>query len=259
MWAVAVATFAALKWLTWRRTPHAGAAVWRAAGYLFAWPGMDAGAFLDARLRPNRPTAGEWATAAIKLAVGVAVLYARPTPLRPADPYAAGWVGMMGLVLCLHFGSFHLLSCAWRTVGVTARPLMDRPLASTRLADFWGRRWNTAFRDLTHRFLFRPLTRRLGGRGAVWVGFAASGVVHDAVISLPAGGGYGGPTVFFLVQAAGLSAERSRVGRRVGLGRGVVGWAFTMAALVLPAPLLFHRPFVTRVIVPFLHAIGATA
>jgi hypothetical protein len=30
-----------------------------------------------------------------------------------------------------------------------------------------------------------------------------------------------------------------------------------MAFLLLPAPLLFHRPFVTRIIVPFMHALGA--
>ena len=256
MWGVAVAVFVACKGLTLRR--RTGAARWRRAAYLLAWPGMDAGAFLDARRRPARPRAGEWAAAAARLALGVAILYG-VVPRLPssADPYWLGWAGMVGLILCLHFGSFALLSCAWRAADVDARPLMDRPLASTRLSDFWGRRWNTAFRDLTHRFLFRPLTRRLGGRRALWVGFLASGLIHDAVISLPAGGGYGGPTLFFLIQAAGLSIERTRAGRRLGLGRGVRGWLFTMAALLLPARLLFHRPFVVGVIVSFLHAIGA--
>ncbi len=261
MWALAVAIFFDCKWLTWRGRPRLAMPVrspaWRHLAYGFAWPGLDAGAFLDARLRPPRPAAGEWATAAAKLAVGLAILYGWARRRPPADPYWLGWVGMVGLVLCLHFGSFHLLSCAWRAAGVQARPLMNRPLASVRLADFWGLRWNTAFRDLTHRFLFRPLTRRLGGRGALWVGFGFSGLVHDAVISLPAGGGYGGPTLFFLVQAVGLSVERTRAGRRLGLGRGVRGWLFTMAALLLPARLLFHRPFVVGVVVPFLHAIGA--
>lgn len=79
---------------------------------------------------------------------------------------------MAGLIFVLHFGSFHLLSCAWRAAGVDARPLMHWPVAATSLADFWGRRWNTAFRDLTHRFLFRPLTRRLGPRAGLAAGTA---------------------------------------------------------------------------------------
>ena len=256
MWAVAGAIFAGCKWMTWA-APRPPASPGRAAGYWLAWPGMDAVAFLDADRRPLPPSRSEWAAAAAKLAAGLAILYGGLRYHPPANPYLRGWAGMVGLILCLHFGSFALLSCAWRAVGVDARPLMNRPLASVRLGDFWGLRWNTAFRDLTHRFLFRPLTRRLGVRAALWVGFLASGLVHDAVLSGPAGGGYGGPTLFFLVQPLGMTLERSRPGRRLGLGRGVRGWAFTMACLLGPAPLLFHRPFVTRIIVPFLHAIQA--
>ena len=121
----------------------------------------------------------------------------------------------------------------------------------------WARRWNTAFRDLTHRFLFRPLAARFGPRWAVAAGFAFSGVVHDAVISLPAGGGYGGPTLFFLVQVPALLAERSRLGRALGLGRSGRGRMLTAVVLVGPAYWLFHPPFVQNVVVPFLRAIGA--
>jgi D-alanyl-lipoteichoic acid acyltransferase DltB (MBOAT superfamily) len=169
----------------------------------------------------------------------------------------AGWVGMIGVVMTLHFGTFHLLSCFWRSNGVNARPLMHSPLSSVSLGEFWGRRWNTAFRDLTHRFLFRPLTAKLGARGAVFAGFIFSGLIHDAVISAPAGGGYGGPTLFFVVQAFGMLAERSRTGRRLGLGAGRIGWLFTVLLLVGPAPLLFHPPFVVGIVVPFMQAIGA--
>jgi D-alanyl-lipoteichoic acid acyltransferase DltB (MBOAT superfamily) len=78
--------------------------------------------------------------------------------------YAIGWIGMIGLLLILHFGVFHLTSCWWRSVGVEARPLMNRPQAATSLSKFWGRRWNTAFRDLIHRFLFRRLPPGSGRR-----------------------------------------------------------------------------------------------
>jgi len=134
---------------------------------------------------------------------------------------------------------------------------MNWPLASVSLSQFWGRRWNTAFRDLTHRFLFRPLAGWLGIRGALFTGFACSGLVHEAVISFPAGGGYGGPTLFFLLQGVGLLIERSRVGRGFGLGAGWRGWLFTMGMLLAPATILFHGPFVTRVVVPFIQAVGA--
>src|SRR5262249_27528747 len=153
-------------------------------------------------------------------------------------PYLTGWVGMFGMVLILHFGLFHLLSCAWRSAGVVARPLMDRPLASVSVNAFWGRRWNTAVRDITHRFLFRALGARVGVRRAFFVGFVVSGLMHDLVISLPAGGGYGRPTLFFLLQAVAVFVERSKVGRWFGLGAGWRGWLFTAVVLAGPACLL---------------------
>lgn len=256
MWSLAFAIYCGCKWLTWRRSMVPGVAVWRHAGYLLAWPGLDARAFLT-RHASVEPPLREWCFAWCKFALGVLLIFVVARRLTAADPYWVGWAGMVGLVMVLHFGIFHLLSCAWRRVGVDARPLMHWPLLSVSLSEFWGRRWNTAFRDLTHRFLFRPFMPYLGGRGAVIVGFAFSGLVHDAVISLPAGGGYGRPTLFFLLQGAGVLAERSRAGRSWGLGAGARGWLFAMSMLLLPLGLLFHRPFVLQIILPFMHSVGA--
>jgi alginate O-acetyltransferase complex protein AlgI len=140
---------------------------------------------------------------------------------------------------------------------VDARPLMNRPLASVSLAEFWGQRWNKAFRDLTHRFLFRPLTNRSGVRAGIAGGFLFSGLVHDLVISVPAGGGYGGPTLFFAAQGIGILVERGRPGQALRLGQGTRGWLFVTLCLILPAPLLFHPPFVERIVVPFMDSLGA--
>jgi alginate O-acetyltransferase complex protein AlgI len=164
---------------------------------------------------------------------------------------------MAGLAFLLHFGAFHLLSCAWRAAGVDARPLMDWPARSASLAEVWGRRWNTAFRDLAHRFLFRPLAGRLGPRAGLAAGFLFSGLVHDLVISVPAGAGYGWPTLYFAAQGLGLLAERSRAGRSVGLGAGWRGRAFTALVVAGPAYGLFHPPFVSNVVLPFLDVVGA--
>lgn len=259
MWALAFAIYCGTKWLTWRRT-LVTAPLWKHLGYLLAWPGLDAAAFLNPP-RPGsvpRPDAREWLFASAKTALGAAILFAGARLVPPAHPYWRGWVGMIGIVMSLHFGVFHILSCGWRALGVAARPLMNWPLASTSVSEFWGRRWNTAFRDLTHRFLFRPLLPQLGPRGAVLFGFVMSGVIHDVVISVPAAGGYGGPTLFFCWQGAALMAERSAWGKQAGLGRGWRGWLFTAIGLLAPVCFLFHPPFVERIIVPFLHALGAT-
>jgi hypothetical protein len=259
MWTLAFAIYAGCKWLTWRRTPVRGVSVWRHAGYLLAWPGLDAVGFLNthpASCTP-KPKRSEWLFAGAKLALGILLLFvvARLVPAR--YPYLVGWVGMIGIVMVLHFGIFHLLSCAWRSRGVAAKPLMNWPLASVSVSEFWGRRWNTAFRDLTHRFLFRPLTARFGARPAIGAGFLFSGLVHDLVISVPVGGGYGGPTLFFVVQGAALFVEHSILGRKLGLGQGWRGWLFTLLVLLVPVCGLFHPPFVRDVVVPFLRALGA--
>jgi hypothetical protein len=256
MWILSGSIFAACKWITWRHAGVAQVPPARQAAYLFAWPGMDAAAFL-ATSATGAPRRAEWIRGAAMTSVGIALFFGVARLAGYGRPLLAGWVGMLGVALMLHFGTFHLLSCAWRQAGVGAAPLMRTPVRSTSLGEFWGRRWNTAFRDLTHRFLFVPLAAKIGSRGALLVGFLCSGVIHDVVISGPARGGFGGPTLFFAAQGLGILAERSLAGRRLGLGRGWRGRAFTAAMLVLPLPVLFHVPFVRRLVVPFMGALGA--
>jgi len=250
MWIMALAIFAACKWLTWCNTAGTGTSVARHAGYFLAWPGMDAEAFLEGRTYDQMPARGEWSVAWLKTCAGAFAVCGAAQFATAGGP--ACWIGIAGIVLVLHFGIFHLLSCIWRRAGVDAAPIMDRPLAATSLNDFWARRWNTAYRDLVHRYIFRPLSRWLGPTLAMVIGFAVSGMVHELVITVPAGGGYGGPTAFFLLQASAVLLERSPAGRRLGLGRGMAGRSFTAAALMLPLPLLCPSSFLQNVIGPFL-------
>src|SRR6476646_8404071 len=146
MWMMAVAIYISCKWLTWQKAARASRPSWKDAAFLLGWPGMDASSFLG-----DRPIAtclhcrwSEWCAAAGKLTSGVVLLFVVARIIPPQHPYVVGWIGMIGIVLILHFGAFHLLSCVWRSAGLAARPLMNRPLASTSLSEFWGRRWNTA-------------------------------------------------------------------------------------------------------------------
>ena len=134
---------------------------------------------------------------------------------------------------------------------------MDAPLAATSLADFWGRRWNRAYRQVSHVAFFHPCVRQFGLTAGTLAAFGISGVVHDLVISIPAGGGYGGPTIYFLVQ--GLSRLLEKLAPVAGFLRRQpwYGWCWTAAVVVGPVGLLFHRPSLTNVINPFLVAIGA--
>ena len=257
MWTLAIALVLGCKWLSWYSIAATNVPAWKHLAYFFLWPGLDATSFLAECARSSRPYPIEWLTAIARIASGAALLFGVARMIPPQHVYIVGWTGMIGLVLMLHFGIFHLLSCWWRRVGVEVRPLMNRPLASTSLSEFWGRRWNTAFRDLTHRFLFRPFTACFGPRSGMLAGFIFSGAVHDLVISVPARGGFGGPTIFFAIQGAAMMIERSRFGRRIGLGSGSSGRVFTILALTLPVGLLFHRPFVERIIVPFMRTLGA--
>jgi len=259
MWTLAFAIYMGCKWLTWQRTTVRRVPVWQHAAYLLAWPGLDAASFLEGQRISNCSHCRfiEWFAATGKLMFGAILLFAVARMVPSQHAYIVGWVGMIGLVLILHFGIFHLLSCSWRSIGVQARPLMNRPLASTSVSEFWGRRWNTAFRDLTHQFLFRPCASWFGPRWGILAGFLFSGAIHDLVISVPAGGVYGGPTVFFASQGTAMVIERSAFGNRIGLGSGWRGRLFAAAVLLAPAGLLFHRPFVVGIVVPFMRAVEA--
>jgi hypothetical protein len=258
MWVLAATIFVALKLLTWRFTPVPHAPVCRHVAYLALWPGLDAKAFLDTRLLPReqRPGAGEWLFACAKVAFGAALVWVI-SPRVELD-YARAWVGMCGVVFLLHFGLFHVLSCAWRAAGVDAKPLMNWPLLALSVSEFWGKRWNLAFRDLTHRFVFRPVTVRWNAYAGLVAVFLFSGVVHDAVISIPAGAWYGVPTLYFVIQCVALFTERSKFGKRLGLGAGWRGRVFTAIVVIAPACGLFHPPFAREVVLPFLTAIGAS-
>jgi len=257
MWALAVAIYLGLKWLTLADCREAGwAPRSRVLGYLLLWPGMAGQPFFGGP-PALRPRPGEWAIAVAKTALGLLLVYGVAARVAVFSQRAAGWVGMLGIVLALHFGLFHVLALVWRSAGVAVRPIMNAPLRAASLGEFWGQRWNLGFRDLAHAHVFRPLARKLGAVGATLAAYAVSGVVHDVVISGPARAGCGLPTLYFLLQGCGVLLEHSPAGRRFGLGRGAVGRLFTAIVTIAPLAMLFHRPFVERIVLPMLSEIGA--
>lgn len=235
MWLLAGALFAAAKWSVW--WPHRrGVPIRTTVMWFLLWPGMDPAWLKEGNTAERaRPWRGF-----VHLLTGLALLFAA---IRLSHPVAAAWTAMVGLINAMHFGAFHLLACFWQRRGRCAPLLVDHPLRSRSLTEFWGRRWNTAFHYLSENFLFRPLFRRLGVTAAVLVVFLASGLVHDLVISVPARGGWGMPTLYFLIQGGGVLLERRWKLR----GRA---WVWTVTGL--PLPLCFPPAFCDRVILPLL-------
>jgi predicted DCC family thiol-disulfide oxidoreductase YuxK len=244
MWAMAGALWLALKLFTLFDLPRRPFA--RSLAYLLAWPGMDAPEFLG-KDAVARPPLRKWFSAALNIAAGAGLIYGLAPVAHDYSALLAGWLGMAGIVLVLHFGIFKSLGLLWRRVGIPATPLMDAPFRSRSLSEFWGRRWNTAFSIPARRYLMEPIARKFGTAAGLLAVFLVSGFMHELVISVPAKAGYGLPTLYFVLQAAALVRER-----RHGANRWV-----TVLCVAAPAWILFHPPFVQNVSIPFLNAIGA--
>lgn len=249
MWLLAFALYIACKvWTLVEFPPGTG---WKAGlVYALAWPGMDPVSFMQPQLPGGNRTLGVLAVR--NLVIGGLCLWGFAPKLLASYPLTAGWVGMTGLIFILHFGLFHGLTILLRNCGFNAVPIMNRPLEATSLSEFWGRRWNRAFQCMTKRHIFRPLVPRIGAGPALGISFFASGLIHEWVITLPAGGGWGGPTLYFLFQWLGMKVERPFKTRlKEPLSR-----IWTLGIVLLPTGLLFPAVFVRRVILPMFVAWG---
>ncbi len=158
-----------------------------------------------------------------------------------------------GLSLLMHFGLFHVLAGLWRGVGAETQALFRNPLKSTSLSEFWGRRWNLAFSEMTALAVFRPLRNVVGPRMATIAAFMFSGLLHELAISVPVQAGYGLPFLYFLLHALAMQIEDalSKRGHRID----AVQWRgrlWTIVWLLAPLPLLFHRPFLEGCVWPLI-------
>jgi Membrane bound O-acyl transferase family len=254
------AIFLLLKHSVWTLSPRASrsASPRERAEFYLLWPGMDVAAFLTRSPPPTRnPYAFDWAAAVVKVVLA-AVCFGMLLPyMQRGHSVAIGVAGMLCGVLLFHSGLFHLVALVWRRAGRAVKPIMNAPLAASSLAEFWGRRWNLAFRDAAALLIFRPTARRWSVATATLATFLASGLLHDAVISLPARGGYGLPTLYFLLQCAGLMIERTLFGSRLNRWKRLGRRALTAVVVIVPLPLLFHQPFAENVILPLLHLLNA--
>jgi len=253
MIAISFAMFFFLKAVTLLRESAQGTTLSppRLVAYIFLWPGMHARSFFS-RVHPaTRPAAPEWISAMAKVIFGLSLVFGVQSHIESSLLLRA-WIGMTGFVFIFHFGLFHLASCIFRFLGIAAEPIMNLPIASRSLAEFWGKRWNLAFRDLSKSLVLHPASRFTSPAVAGFVVFFFSGLIHEAAISYPASGGYGGPLAYFLIQWGGLAAEKQKSVSRILQSLPEGNRVLTLAVTLLPLPLLFHPPFAKEVMLPLL-------
>jgi hypothetical protein len=226
----------------------------RFLAFTLAWPGMRPELFVARAAVPEGETASLFRRGAFQLALGATSLVAARAFWgdKRSDLLTTSLL-LVGISLVLHFGLLSLLAAGFRRAGVACEALFRAPLLSESLTEFWSRRWNIAFSEMTALVVYRPLGERFGRAPALVAGFALSGFLHELAISAPVRAGFGLPSAYFALHALGVSIERWR--RRVG--RPVSGWSgrvWTLAWVILPLPLLFHGRFVEGVLWPLLGA-----
>lgn len=108
---------------------------------------------------------------------------------------------LIGLSLILHFGILNLSTAGWRSAGVGVSELFRSPYKSKSLKEFWGRRWNIAFSEMTALIAYRPLKDKISPNKAMIASFLLSGLLHEIAISFPVNSGYGLPLLYFTIHA----------------------------------------------------------
>lgn len=237
--------------------------VWRWLGFAAAWPGMRPAIFCPAI---RRRCAGGWRLVGrglLRAGCGLALVglawaaWHRHPRWLPTDAarVAATILLLPGLSLILHFGIFNVAAGLWRLAGVDARPLFRGPLAARSLGEFWSQRWNVAFSEMTTLGIYRPLSAACGRRPALVAAFLASGVLHELAISVPVLAGFGLPLAYFSLHGMLVFVEHvlAKAGRPVR-GWGPAAHAWVLGWLVVPLPILFHRPFLRGVVWPLIGA-----
>jgi hypothetical protein len=143
-----------------------------------------------------------------------------------------------GLVLCYAcVETVHgLILAIYRGFALSFPRINDRPILSTTLAEFWGRRWNRAVSGWLHDNLFLPLARRRRATLGICAAFAASTALHFWYAWVPLDVVAGASMAsYFVVHGAALLLERRANVARWGPGARRV---WTAAWIAVPSPLL---------------------
>jgi hypothetical protein len=173
-------------------------------------------------------------------------------PVNTTAKYAVvSIILLIGFSLVLHFGMLSISAGSWRLKGVNTYMLFKQPAKSMSLTEFWGKRWNMAFSEMTALTIFRPLRGKTGNGVALMVAFVFSGFLHELALSLPVNSGYGLPMVYFIIQGLLVLLEKGLIDNKISfLQHPILARLWTLFWVIAPAPLLFHTQFIKQIVWP---------
>jgi alginate O-acetyltransferase complex protein AlgI len=166
--------------------------------------------------------------------------FALPTELY----YVRFYVLLIGLSLFLHFGILNLQAWWWNCWGATCSELFKSPLKSKSLHEFWGKRWNLAFSEMTAVLIYRPLKQSYSTSVALFIAFLFSGMLHEMAISFPVKYGIGMPMLYFFLHGILMLMEQQIPMLQKLLQNRWISRIWVIFWLIAPLPLLFHQEFV---------------
>jgi alginate O-acetyltransferase complex protein AlgI len=192
-----------------------------------------------------------------RMAIGIVLLYISVYIERNFISlyYASALALLVGLSMILHFGILNLSAASWRLSGVDVKELFRSPYKASSLKEFWGKRWNIAFSEMTSLIIYRPLKNSIGPTPAMLAAFFLSGILHEIAISFPVNAGFGLPLLYFVIHGIVMYAEGEIPFVKKIIGHRILSHVWVMLWLILPMPLLFHVQFIKYVLVPCRDAI----
>jgi alginate O-acetyltransferase complex protein AlgI len=222
--------------------------------FAIGWVGMRAQPFeaLGNKQLPNAWSLIRFGFSRILFGVLLLVL-AHKVVMLPVDTHVTfvlvSVILLVGLSFILHFGLLSISAGTWRLVGVNTNLLFREPARSLSLTEFWSKRWNLAFTEMTSVAIYAPLKNRIGSAGAIMLAFMFSGLLHEVALSVPVNNGYGLPLLYFTIQGILVLTEKTLIAHKNKfLQHKITSRIWVFLGLVIPLPLLFHTQFLKQIV-----------
>lgn len=216
--------------------------------YCFTWVGMNPEIFFKHRATDDRSLLFH---GLLFFITGLSLLILLKFGINPDSiPEGFKYYGLSLLLLIalsqiLHFGLLNISAWMLQLLKYPAYSLFRAPLEAQSLRDFWGKRWNLAFTEMTSVAVYRPLSKKWTTPQALFASFIFSGLLHEVALSLPVKSGYGMPLLYFAIQLILVTLEDKVFKRKPGRVWVILG-------LILPLPILFHLAIMKAVFWQFI-------